>query len=70
MRSPYRIDPFLRGLGEFWKQNPDWRFGQLIMNLSRRDLSAREVMDGASGFEDIWEWDCSDFNRRMATFYD
>ena len=33
MRDINRIDPFLKELGELWKQNPDMRFGQLIMNL-------------------------------------
>ena len=35
MRDPNRIDPFLEKLGEYWKQVPDWRFGQLISNLQR-----------------------------------
>lgn len=33
MRDPKRIDAFLQGLGECWKQVPDWRFGQLICNV-------------------------------------
>ena len=67
-RSPLRIDPFLRGLAEFWKQHPDWRFGQLIMNLSREPVSVLAAMHGERGFADIWEWDCSDFNRRMEQY--
>ena len=33
MRSKERIDPFLEKLGEMWKLVPDWRFGQLIVNV-------------------------------------
>ena len=32
MRDPNRIDAFLTKLGEYWKQVPDWRFGQLVEN--------------------------------------
>ena len=35
MRSPDRIDPFLERLGKVWKEFPDWRFGQLMVNISR-----------------------------------
>lgn len=33
MRDIHRIDPLLAKLGELWKQYPDMRFGQLIINL-------------------------------------
>lgn len=33
MRDINRIDPLLAKLGEFWKQYPDMRFGQLITNI-------------------------------------
>lgn len=34
MRNPNRIDEFCSRLAAAWKkQVPDWRFGQLIMNL-------------------------------------
>lgn len=33
MRDPDRIDKFLRGLSECWKKVPDWRFGQLMVNV-------------------------------------
>lgn len=29
-----------------WEMHPDWRFGQLVMNLSREP----------GGFADTWEW--------------
>lgn len=33
MRDPNRIDAFCRRLANRWKMLPDWRFGQLIMNV-------------------------------------
>ncbi len=34
MRDPNRIDEFCERLAKTWKKNePDWRFGQLFMNL-------------------------------------
>ena len=59
-RSPLRIRPFLRGLEALWEVVPDQRFGQLIMNLSREP----------GGFADVWEWDCSEFNRRIEEAYE
>lgn len=35
MRNPDRIKPFLKTLEKAWDKVPDWRFGQLIENLSR-----------------------------------
>lgn len=32
MRDPKRIDDFCDRLKEIWKQVPDWRFGQFIVN--------------------------------------
>lgn len=38
MRDPNRIDPFLQELGKIWKEScPDWRFGQLILNVWESD---------------------------------
>ena len=37
MRDPNRIYPFLAKLGEYWSAVPDWRFGQLIMNVFESD---------------------------------
>ena len=39
MRDPNRIDKFLERLGMYWKQVPDWRFGQLFCNMQRFDGS-------------------------------
>lgn len=34
MRDPKRIKPFLDELGKMWEEEcPDWRFGQLIVNV-------------------------------------
>lgn len=33
MRNPDRIDKFLEKFGKYWKEVPDWRFMQLIVNL-------------------------------------
>lgn len=37
MRDPARIKPFLNALAAKWRENPDWRFGQLIENLMKND---------------------------------
>lgn len=33
MRDIKRIDDFCNKLAEYWKQVPDWRFGQLMVNI-------------------------------------
>ena len=34
MRPIERIEPFLKEVGDIWKERfPDWRFGQLIYNF-------------------------------------
>lgn len=33
MRDPNRIDKFCDELKTLWHQVPDWRFGQLIVNI-------------------------------------
>lgn len=33
MRNPNRIDDFCKKLAEYWHEVPDWRFGQLIINV-------------------------------------
>ena len=35
MRDPSRIDKVLAALGDTWKQNPDLRLGQLLLNVYR-----------------------------------
>lgn len=36
MRDPERIDEFCKVLAEAWHKVPDWRFGQLFMNIPFR----------------------------------
>ena len=36
MRDPNRIEPFLKELGDCWREMPDLRFGQLIYELADR----------------------------------
>ena len=43
MRNPNRIDKFCDELKTIWNQVPDWRFGQLISNITAN-------FDGASLF--------------------
>ena len=33
MRDPKRIDGYMKRLGDVWKDYPDFRFGQLLINL-------------------------------------
>lgn len=33
MRNPDRIDEFCERLAKAWKNFPDWRFGQLMVNV-------------------------------------
>lgn len=35
MRDPKRIKPFIEKLEKLWLENPDFRFGQLIMSITR-----------------------------------
>lgn len=58
MRDPERIEPFLARLGELWKQFPDYRFGQLIMNISRVP----------GGFADTWNWEDEEWDRRISAY--
>lgn len=44
MRDPKRIDDFCDRLKEVWKQVPDWRFGQLMLN-ALGDVQAKTGRD-------------------------
>lgn len=35
MRDPSRIDKFCNELAELWHKVPDWRFGQLMVNMDQ-----------------------------------
>lgn len=41
MRDPNRIPETLKELEILWKRYPDWRLGQLIVNLNR-ELTLRD----------------------------
>jgi len=43
MRDPKRIKPIMGELSKFWESNPDWRFGQLMVNIIRRHLAYIET---------------------------
>ncbi len=36
MRNPERIPAILHALQEVWKKHPDWRLGQLLINVANR----------------------------------
>lgn len=36
-RDPARIDPMCEALARVWRRYPDYRLGQLIVNVSRVD---------------------------------
>lgn len=42
MRDPNRIYKFCIKLAEVWSKVPDWRFGQLIANLTC-DMTPQEI---------------------------
>jgi len=35
MRNPERIPAILHTLQEFWEKHPDWRLGQLLVNVAK-----------------------------------
>lgn len=54
MRDPNRIPIFCYKLAKIWENFPDWRFGQLISNLtSRKDIFYIEDDDFLKQLEDI-----------------
>lgn len=42
MRDPTRIDKFCTKLASYWKSVPDWRFGQLILNVWGQQKKIRD----------------------------
>jgi hypothetical protein len=43
MRDPARIEPVLQLVRTLWELNPDWRLGQLLVNVIRPKQSCPEV---------------------------
>jgi antibiotic biosynthesis monooxygenase len=56
-----RVDRFLGALRALWLEFPDYRFGQLVMNLSR-------PADGGPDFLDPWNWDDGEWLARIADY--
>lgn len=63
-RDPKRIEPFMKELGEIWKNNcPDWRFGQLmfnayrVMKLHNEDIFYKEDDELLQYFKDWFDVD-------------
>lgn len=40
MRDPNRIEKYISVLRKIWETYPDWRFGQLISNITPCDVSS------------------------------
>lgn len=59
MRDPERIKPVLDALRALWLEFPDYRFGQLVMNLSRNE---------AGIIQDPWEWEEETWLRKIAEY--
>ena len=60
MRDINRIDKFCAELVKYWKQVPDWRFGQLIVNVlgtCKRDPFFYEEEEMLKIFEDFFKKD-------------
>lgn len=45
MRSPERIPIILAAVERAWRREPDTRLGQLVANLSKRDMRALFAME-------------------------
>lgn len=55
MRDPNRIDFFLAELGRIWKSEcPDWRFGQLIMNVFEANTRATIIFSEEDRMLDVF----------------
>lgn len=67
MRDPNRIEPFLDKLQELWQRYPDYRFGQLIMNLVRDPQNPLVFQDPWSWEEEEWEALISEYNEEELT---
>lgn len=58
MRNKDRIHPFMMQLVEHWSKVPDWRFGQLIVNVlgtCERDPFFYEEDEMLKVFEDYFK---------------
>ena len=56
MRDPNRIDFFLAELGKIWKEEcPDWRFGQLVVNVFEANTRAAILFSEEDKMLEIFE---------------
>jgi len=53
MRDPKRIATLLDKIKELWEKVPDWRFGQLLINLG---LVKDSMNTWNAEYEDIMGW--------------
>jgi len=53
MRDIKRIDKILKLLGELWKNHPDYRFGQLLINYGIVEDTYPVWSNEDDGFEDF-----------------
>ncbi len=59
MRDPRRINDFCARLQNAWQTLPDWRFGQLLMNIfGREDIFYQEDEELIQRIEDF----CNNYN--------
>ena len=55
MRNPDRIKPFMNELADIWEKNcPDWRFGQLLVNVLDTDPFYLEDEDILNVFKEFF----------------
>lgn len=54
MRDPERIDAILAAVGDLWRVFPDWRLGQLIVNVTCSDPFYVEDDVLMAGIEDAF----------------
>lgn len=60
MRNKDRIRPFLNQIADEWEKVPDWRFGQLIVNVlgtCKRDPFFYEEDEMLNIFKDYFKGD-------------
>ena len=55
MRDPNRIPKVLEAVQKFWEKNPDWRLGQLLINvIAESRVAPRSITLGGE------VWNCED----------
>lgn len=64
MRDPKRIKIIIEKLKKLWKNNPDWRLGQLVINvLSEQDASSGFMM--RPNEHEIFTKEDDDFEKKL-----